>query len=136
MGSRATCEMTWETPPELLMLSPGDPLRSARAFVARSHVTDGVMALRYQGQGPPLPGVEDLVRGERARAPWHLADVWPESSGRPAGARRKPAARGRRAGPVLRGDSPARTSRVRTGTRWHAIRPVVVHLSIARVPGF
>jgi hypothetical protein len=54
----------------------------------------------------PLPGVEDLVRGgERPRAAWHRAHLWPESLRRPAGPRRKPAAGSRRAGPVLRGGS-------------------------------
>jgi putative DNA primase/helicase len=42
-------ETACQTPPEPLMLSPADPLRSARAFVARAYRTDGLMALRHQG---------------------------------------------------------------------------------------
>jgi putative DNA primase/helicase len=37
-----------ETGPDPLMLSPADPLASARAFVARSYVVDSLVALRHQ----------------------------------------------------------------------------------------
>jgi hypothetical protein len=37
-----------ETGADPLMLSPADPLASARAFVARSYVVDGLVALRHQ----------------------------------------------------------------------------------------
>jgi putative DNA primase/helicase len=43
----STHETARVTPPEPLMLSPADPLPSARAFVARSYVVDGLLALRH-----------------------------------------------------------------------------------------
>ena len=67
---------TAKAEPKPLILDAADPLPSARAFVARSYVIDGVLALRHQGgvfygHTPAVSAYHDLdeatVRAELTR---------------------------------------------------------------------
>jgi putative DNA primase/helicase len=77
------------TAPEPLMLSSADPLPSARAFVARSYVVDGLMALRHHAgvfyaHQPDIGAYHDLDEAA-VRAELYLflegAQWWTESKG-------------------------------------------------------
>ena len=78
-----------ETGPDPLMLNPANPLASARAFVARSYVVDGLVALRHQAglfyAHQPQVGAYCELDEAAVRAALYLfledAQRWTESKG-------------------------------------------------------